>query len=353
MSKKLWRDVIAPRLTNRLAARVASLLVGDPAFAAQISRSLPYEPRQSDATAESLQSYPGYEGGDLHLFERFRKQNLTPADGFITDFLGCRTRLSSIHDVHAGLGNHVLGFPIPSDYHAETVEWLGLLKTAITAQERYVAMEWGAGWAPWLVAGAKAAQHLGIDEWMLYGVEADPAHFKSMRQHFEDNGLLSGKHVLLQAAVGTEAGQAKWPDDPDPRNSWGTRPVRDNSSADVDYLDKRVDRFSDVQILSARDLILREPQWDMVHIDIQGWEASVCRGCATELNERVKWVIIGVHSRIQEAELLQLFHQNGWVLEHEKPTKFRFDPSRGTFESMVIHDGTHVWRNPKLAPGLV
>jgi hypothetical protein len=65
-------------------------------------------------------------------------------------------------------------------------------------------MEWGAGWAPWLVAGAKAAQHLGIDEWMLYGVEADPAHFKSMRQHFEDNGLLSGKHVLLQAAVGIE-----------------------------------------------------------------------------------------------------------------------------------------------------
>ena len=44
MYKKLWRDVIAPRLTNRLAARVASLLVGDPAFAAQISRSLPYEP---------------------------------------------------------------------------------------------------------------------------------------------------------------------------------------------------------------------------------------------------------------------------------------------------------------------
>jgi hypothetical protein len=40
------------------------------------------------------------------------------------------------------------GPPIPQDFHAEGAEWIGLLKTVITATDRYVAIEWGAGWAP-------------------------------------------------------------------------------------------------------------------------------------------------------------------------------------------------------------
>ena len=65
-----------------------------------------------------------------------------------------------------------------------------------------------------------------------------------------------------------------------------------------------------------------------------------------------KVVIIGVHSRVQEAELLRVFHTAGWILEHEKPTKFRFDRTRITFESMVVQDGTQVWRNPRLTEAL-
>jgi hypothetical protein len=91
----------------------------------------------------------------------------------------------------------------------------------------------------------------------------------------------------------------------------------------------------------------------MLHIDIQGWEGPVCRACIGVLSERAKWVIIGVHSRLQEAELLGLFHAAGWILEHEKPTKFRFDRTRTTFESMVVQDGTQVWRNPRLAETLL
>jgi hypothetical protein len=67
------------------------------------------------------------------------------------------------------------------------------------------------------------------------------------------------------------------------------------------------------------------------------------------LNERVRWVVIGVHSRILDADLLRLFHGAGWILEHEKPTRFRFNPSKATFEAMVIADGTQVWRNRRIA----
>ena len=124
--------------------------------------------------------------------------------------------------------------------------------------------------------------------------------------------------------------------------------MRNKSSEDVDYLNKRANRFVPVKVLAATDLVLRERVWDMVHVDIQGWESNVCRACIKAVTERVRWMIIGVHSRVQEAELLQVFHGAGWFLEHEKPTKFRFDPSRTAFESMATLDGTQVWRNPRL-----
>jgi hypothetical protein len=96
----------------------------------------------------------------------------------------------------------VHGLPIPGDWHAEAVEWLGLLKTAKTARERYVAMEWGAGWAPWLVVGATAARHLGVTESRLYGIEADPVHFSAMHQHFVDNDLPPERHVFCKLRPG-------------------------------------------------------------------------------------------------------------------------------------------------------
>ena len=86
----------------------------------------------------------------------------------------------------------------------------------------------------------------------------------------------------------------------------------------------------------------------MVHIDIQGWEGEVCRSCIDLLSERVKWVVIGVHSRVMDAELLEMFHAAGWVLEHEKPTRFRFDTAKTNFEAMVTADGIQVWRNPRM-----
>ena len=122
-------------------------------------------------------------------------------------------------------------------------------------------------------------------------------------------------------------------------------------SQDTDYLLERVNRFLQVNILEARALVLREPIWDMVHLDIQGWEGEVCRSCIDVLTERARWVVIGVHSRIQDAELLVIFHGAGWILEHEKPTRFTYQRAQSNFESMVVADGTQVWRNPKMVTG--
>ena len=357
MIRMFWRAVVAPRLAYRLAPRVADLLSQDKAFLAGLvsgdtagGRPLSTEqpPAPKPDQIDSLQIFKGYDDDDLQIFDAFKINGLRPEEGFLTDFLGGRTRVSTLYNSVKPLGGQVHGYPIPGDFHAEAAEWLGVMKTTLTARDRYVAMEWGAGWAPWLIAGAKAAQHLGVTDLRLYGIEADPAHFHAMYQHFVDNGLEPASHVLLQAAVGVEAGSAQWPDEPDALNQWGARPIRDGSEADVGYLAGRVDRFFAVDILEARDLVLREAEWDMVHIDIQGWEGEVCRSCIDLLSERVKWVVIGVHSRVMDAELLEMFHAAGWVLEHEKPTRFRFDPAKTNFEAMVTADGIQVWRNPRM-----
>ena len=363
MLQAFWQNVVAPGLVRRIAPRVAELLSKDHSFLdrlapvsesapaaenAQVPQPAPPVSSLSDRV-DSLQIFRGYDDNDLKVFQVFAKKELHPEEGFVTDFLGSRTRVSILYDGVKPLEGSVLGFPIPGDFHSEAVEWIVVMKTALTAKGRYIAMEWGAGWAPWLIAGAKAAQHLGITDIRLYGIEADPSHFDAMRRHFLDNGFVPADHVLLQAAVGTEDGLAQWPDEPDARNQWGARPIRAGSDQDIDYLCERVDRFMEVQVLQARGLVLREATWDMVHIDIQGWEGEVCRSCIDALSERAKWVVIGVHSRIQDAELLQIFHGAGWILEHEKPTRFRYRPLQANFEAMVTADGTQVWRNPRLA----
>lgn len=365
MFRKAWPKMMISQFVRRLTSRVGPIRSSEHVLAAQISPPNQNNPNADQERSPSpypasaieptppeigaLQLFKGYQDIDLRIFQLFIKQGLEPKLGFVTDFLGGRTRISILYDAVKPLDGQLLGFPIPGDFHAETVEWIGVMKTALTARHRYVAMEWGAGWAPWLVAGAMAAQHLGISDIKLYGVEADRSHFKAMQQHFSDNGFTPEDHVLLQAAVGVKRGSACWPDEPDPRNQWGARPVRVGSAQDIDYLCARVDRFVTVEILQAKKLLLREPTWDMIHIDIQGWEGEVCRSCIGTMSERVKWVVIGVHSRIQDAELLQIFHRAGWTLEHEKPTRFQYRPSQVNFEAMVTADGTQVWRNPRLA----
>src|SRR5262249_20093047 len=95
-------------------------------------------------------------------------------------------------------------------------------------------------------------------------------------------------------------------------------------------------------------LLISEPRWNLVHFDIQGQEFEICRACLVELTRRVHWIIVGTHSRKIEGGFLDLMSRSGWLLEHEKPSKFTFRPNASTIEAMTTLDGTQVWRNPRL-----
>ena len=310
------------------------------------ARETPPAPKAEPPVPEP-QVYRGYDAEDLAVFEAFPPVDGTPEPGFVVDFLGVRTRVAYFPLKH--VDGKVLGHPLPlgDSFHAEAVEYVGLLKSVLAATGRFVALELGAGWGPWLIGGAAAARRRGISEIRLYGIEADPAHFVFLQTHFGDNGFDPETHTLIQGAVGVTPGRARWPKVADPSADWGSRPL-DNDLATIDYLGRSFDEFIDIEMYAFDNLLEREPSWDLVHIDVQGSEAELCRASAELLDRRVRFVVVGTHSRKLDGDLMDHFFRRGWVLENEKPARFTFDPALPTLEAMTYRDGTQVWRNPRL-----
>ncbi len=294
----------------------------------------------------ALQLFAGYSDADTEILAEFINPDAKPEPGFLVDFLGSRIRSTSLWKEARALDGQLIGTPIPADFHAEAIEWIGLLKAVRSAVGQYVAMELGAGFGPWIVAGAVAARRWGIKDIRLCAVEGDPHHFRFLRQHFLDNGFDPDQHRLIEAAVGVDAGAAHWPisEASSAAEEWGSRPLEANR----DYRGLQFQNTKRVEVVAMRDVVKAQPLWDLVHIDVQGNETEICRSCIDELNSRVRRVIAATHSRKIDGDLLELMFRAGWYLEHEKPAKFAFMPNHATLEAMTTIDGTQIWRNPRL-----
>jgi FkbM family methyltransferase len=292
--------------------------------------------------------FAGYDEKDLSIFECFKDPFVQPQPGFVTDFLGSRTRISSLWNGCETLDNRVLGLPIPGDYHADVLEWLGTLKAVLAAKNRLAVMELGAGYGPWLAVSGVAARRRSIEKMVLCGVEADPGRFAMMRQNLEDNDLLSHEVILLEAAVGISDEVVRWPRLQDPRNDAGARPFRQGNVDDANYLEGRAsfDQMIDVRLVSFEELLQRQGIWDLVHIDVQGTEVELCRACLDDLSQRVRYLVVATHSRKLDGELMELMLDGGWNLEHEKPTRWAHNPKASSLIQLTTIDGTQVWRNP-------
>jgi hypothetical protein len=170
----LSRTVFVPDHVSEILERVRRLEVS----ISNSAKAIP-EPQPSVVVGES---YPGYTPEDLAVFDAFRHAAPQPAPGFVTDFLGVRMRTSSLWNEAKYMDGRVEGLPIPQSFFAEAIEWIGLLKSVLSARERFVAMELGAGWGSWLVGGAVAGRLRGINAVRLLGVQADPGRvFDSVR----------------------------------------------------------------------------------------------------------------------------------------------------------------------------
>lgn len=312
-------------------------LLGSPEFRVKVTRFL------GDIVI------PGFEAKDLSIFDTFLSGVRLPAPGFITDFHGSRTDINFLWDGVSHLSGKVLPKPISGDYRGDVLEWLGLFKSVRAGKPagQFSMMELGAGFGPWLIAGAVAARNIEIADIHLVGVEGDPGRYSLMLQHFRNNGFDPADHHLVQAGVGAESGKARWPRISDIRHASGLV----QAEADADTF-RNVRGFDgdliDIDIVSFRGLLERRSLWDLIHIDVQGSELEICASAPDLLKQSVRYMIVGTHSRLLDAQMMELMFSLGFVLEHERPTKFRFNSGARSLREMTYVDGTQVWRNPTL-----
>lgn len=286
--------------------------------------------------------YPSYSSSDLAILARYAIQS-EPSDGFITDFLGNKTDISFIKNI-SHLSGTVEGLPVPSNFHAEAIEWIGTLKAVDGAGQQFAVAEIGAGWGPWLVAAGSAARKLGKTVFMA-GVEADPGHFESLRRHLGNNGFDPADHRLLLAAIGLADGWAFFPRI-DSALDWGAAAVFQTSDTPPthDYRSHAMS-YDRVRAVSLESALGDRQVFDLLHIDIQGSERELIPAALDTLNRKVRWIVLGTHSRAIEGEMIETLGTD-WTLEHEKPCRFRPDGERIGPRQTVL-DGAQVWRNRK------
>lgn len=286
---------------------------------------------------------------DEELFRSFVDPSpVSPVPGFYIDFLGRKTRLRTFAPVSAHLDGTVSKkLPIPDDgFLAGATEYLGLF-SAIESCRRgaFVAVELGAAWGPWICAAALAAKRRGISQVDLIAIEGSAPKVEFMKQHLRDNDVLGHNGVAVnikRGVVWTKTGTAQFPL-VDPATDHGGA-ARD-SEGGPDYRGFHLEHET-VPAYSLPDLLADSRVVDFLHIDIQGAEAEVCKSSAAFLAERVRYIVIGTHSRRIEGDVIETLMTSGFKLLREHPCYFSLEnPWPGSFEGLTHTDGVQLWMN--------
>lgn len=227
-------------------------------------------------------------------------------------------------------------------------EWAGLLSAVLDAKNgRFIGIELGAGYGPWVVAAAVAARQRGISDIHLVAVEGDKEHVNWICSHLADNEIDPDKHRILHAVAGTYDGMARFPALNDPRNEWGGEAIFDGNKRPAGRLPQGAARYIELPCVSLPTLLRSFDMVDFVHLDIQGSEAEVISSSVECLNRQVRRMVVGTHGRDIERSLRKTMQRNGWSLEIDRPAEVK----RKHFYSrtQLQRDGTQVWLNPRVS----
>ena len=288
--------------------------------------------------------FGGWQPSDIELFQRHARRS-DPTQDKITDFLGVKTT-ASLHPWAAHMSGTVnADIPVPDDsLRAEAIEYFALLHSIESSpMDSFTIVELGASYGPWVCAGAIVAGRTGRSRIQLTAVEASRLLFDFIPVHLAENEVATDRdHIrLINGAVSTHPGTMYFPKVQSPAEN-GSQAI--NGLTDMDYLGRKVEH-EEVIAYTLPDL-LPEGVTDLLHMDIQGSETAVLQTNIALLNERVRGVFVGIHSRKIEGELLELFHSSGWSLMRERPTKFACHPDRSDIVGWTTRDGGQYWRNP-------
>jgi FkbM family methyltransferase len=292
--------------------------------------------------------FGGWEPSDVDLFRRYLEPS-SPTPGKITDFLGIKTSTEFVPWASRLSGTVNQQIPIPDDgVRAEAIEYFALLDAIECASPGcFTFVELGASYGPWTCASAVLAKRAGRTTIRLVAVEASSFLFALIPQHLEENEIkdtISINIRLVHGAVSNSLGDLYFPK---------VHSASENGGQVVDLPRQRdyVGRSVEYERVASYLLpdLLPDGITDFLHVDIQGAESPVLAANASLINDRVRSVFVGVHSRKIEGELLEFFHSSGWVLRRERPTKFAYHGDRENIVGWTSRDGGQYWRNPRLS----
>jgi hypothetical protein len=279
-----------------------------------------------------------------------------PEDLLLTDpkcymnWLGLETEAAMFGNADQIRGRVFPEVPLRDDgVYGGNAEYTSLL-TAIDStpgRARFVAVELGAGWGPWISAVGIVCKRLGFKDIQLVGVEAHDAKAEMMREHLTRNGLMDVDGVHSNVMLG-----AAWKEDTELR--FPMIDVRDHGGAatasggDVDYRGHEAEHVT-VQAFSVPTICKGLGTVDYMHWDIQGAELETARASIDFLEKNVRYLFIGTHSRAIEGHLLELFYERQWEVLLQNPCAFTYDKTKPTLEAMTQTDGEIFLRNPHFA----
>jgi SAM-dependent methyltransferase len=282
------------------------------------------------------------------LFKQFPKYNGSGRPGFVTNFMGGLTDVRFVHGIDS-LSGIVEGYPIPGNFHGDTLEWIGTLRSALDARDTFTMLELGAGWAPWCVIAYLAAKQCGIDKIKVIGVEGDTGHIRFIREHFATNGIEPGVGEAIHGVVGVDDGEATFPKANCANRVYGGCPAfskaEQESGAFADFTASQstlVEEFERLPCFSLATLMRDLDQVDLIHCDIQGSEAGLFASTIDLVSAKVKRIVVGTHSFEIDRSLVNLFPKKGWILESIDACVIK-----GEGKPVLVRDGTQIWRNER------
>jgi Methyltransferase FkbM domain len=285
---------------------------------------------------------------------QFCLDNRVPAEaepGFITSAFGIRTR-TAYAVKWANQDGSVADFRPNGCFEFDALEWFGMLKSVERAEDRFVVVELGAGWGPWMTAGSVFARRRGIQDILAIGVEGDDVRRGFISEHREDNAVLNIPHKVYAGVIAPRSGEALFPKLAKSTADMGIAAIFDDDTEGVRMDYRGVDQdHARLRAYSVEEVIGELGIVDVMHIDIQGSEYEVIESAIGLINRSCRHLIVATHSREIEWQVAGILMKSGWVLEKERPCGMHsgdFWARSGRDYPLVNRDGTQFWRNPVL-----
>lgn len=226
----------------------------------------------------------------------------------------------------------LMTIPYPSDgWMADAIEYFSILNSIVRANSEITFIELGAGWGPWASLVGCICRSINSKA-NLCCVEGSEKRIALLKRHLVSNNLLDTTKVI-EGVVNSSNGEVifseKGIDD------MGAHIISEGET--VACTTCKVNSFMLKDIMSDYKIV------DMIHFDIQGSEYDVIESSLFQLNDQVRSIMIGTHSRIIEGKCIDLLSSNNWKLVCEQPAKIKYDHI--TYKGTVMKDGAQYWLN--------